>query len=745
MVSTSGQNGTTVQTEQAASAAKRPRALLVAYACDPNYGSESGIGWNRAVEAAKLCDTWVICEETEFAEGIRRHLATHGEIPGLHFEFVPQLPAESLLWRVPGLGYVAYRLWHRRALKTARRLHEQLHFDLVHQVTFGTFREPGDSWKLDAPWIWGPFGGTQNFPWRFLGQAGAKGAILETARNVLNTLQLKLSPRVRRAARRADAIVAATSTVQRDFQSVHGIMPHLLNDVGIHRTLTDHARREPSRPLRLLWAGHLITRKALNLLIEALARLPGDVSYEVRVAGEGPEKKRWQRLARRRGVDRHITWTGRLSHGETLQQYAWADVFAFTSLRDTTGTVIVEALGNGLPVICLDHQGAHDVVTPECGIKIPVTTPHEVIGQLAEAIASLAGDTARWQRLSQGAIERAQQHYWPRHGEQMRALYREVLERNARRCSDSARLKISAEQNADHSVANRFLELGRNAAMAVARPIETWFGRPRSHGFGILLYHRIAAPVAGVPRPTYNVTPSRFRAQLRGLLARGYKPWSLRRALQWHRMGWPIPPKTFVVTFDDAYENIYSQAWPILRELGIPATIFLTTAHLDSQSPFPFDDWSAAGSTELPIDTWRPISTRQCAEMAAGGLIELGSHTHTHQDFAGRAEAFAGDLRASLAVLKEKFGLVDATLAFPFGICGPELVTEARRMGFLCGLTTVGDRIVPGSDPMSWGRITVDSTDSDMHLATKIDGWYRVAQDTWHCLRRWSPIARARA
>ena len=97
--------------------------------------------------------------------------------------------------------------------------------------------------------------------------------------------------------------------------------------------------------------------RQLDLLIESLARLPADVRYEVRVLGDGPARRRWQRLAQRRGVADRITWAGRLSHRETLGAYARADVFAFTSLRDTTGCVVVEALSNGLPVVCLDHQG----------------------------------------------------------------------------------------------------------------------------------------------------------------------------------------------------------------------------------------------------------------------------------------------------------------------------------------------------------------------------------------------------
>jgi len=187
-------------------------------------------------------------------------------------------------------------------------------------------------------------------------------------------------------------------------------------------------------------------RKALPLLIDALARMPPDVPYCLRVLGEGKYLDAWRRLARRRGIDRRIEWLGWLPHEQALEQYAWADVFAFTSLRDTTGTVIAEALAAGLPVVCLDHQGAHDVVTDNCGIKIPVTTPREVIGGLREAFVRLARDPAEHQRLSRGAIERARDFLWTSQEEKMAAVFWRALGV----CSDGGRNDYSSPVYAEN-------------------------------------------------------------------------------------------------------------------------------------------------------------------------------------------------------------------------------------------------------------------------------------------------------
>jgi len=86
---------------------------------------------------------------------------------------------------------------------------------------------------------------------------------------------------------------------------------------------------------------------------------------------------------------------------------AWADIFAFASLRDPTGTVISEAISQGLPLIGVDHQGVRDVITERCGIKIPVTTLNEVVATLAKEIYRLALAPERYQSLGEGALDQA--------------------------------------------------------------------------------------------------------------------------------------------------------------------------------------------------------------------------------------------------------------------------------------------------------------------------------------------------
>lgn len=406
---------------------RRPRLLLLAYACSPVRGSEGGVGWNRVVQAARYCDTWVICQDGPMGDEIRHHLATHGPLPGVTFEFIPKTALVLLLMRSQLSYYLGLNLWHRKARYVAKRLHDAVGFDLVHLVNLCTFREPGYLADLGIPFVWGSWGGTNNFPWRFLGVAGLRGAAIEATRTVVNRLQFRCSPRIRRAARRASVVVTNTLT-QRDLARVHGVSSVLLPCNGINRVLSGSRPRRPDDgPFRILWSGELRAIKGLPLLLEALTQLPANLSYELRVLGDGPSRRAWQDLAQRLGVAASTTWMGWLPHAEALRQYAWADVFAFTSLRDVFPTVLLEALADGLPVVCLDHHGMTDIVTERCGVKIPVTTPRRVATDFAAAMLGLRSNRERWMALSCGAMERARDFLWPRLGEQMAEVYRRAL------------------------------------------------------------------------------------------------------------------------------------------------------------------------------------------------------------------------------------------------------------------------------------------------------------------------------
>lgn len=252
-------------------------------------------------------------------------------------------------------------------------------------------------------------------------------------------------------------------------------------------------------------------------------------------------------------------------------------------------------------------------------------------------------------------------------------------------------------------------------------------GSRTRNAFGILTYHRISDSVAHDPA-MLNVTPARLRKQLAGLLRLGYQPYRLSTLVQRHAENKPIPHGAFAVVFDDGYEDLFIHARPVLRELKVPATVFLATAYLDSFDPFPFADWPGSESS-------RPLSIGQCHRLVSDGFVELGSHTHTHQDFRNRPQQLRLDLQESVQTLWQRFGVASPTLSLPYGFTSPELVDAARESGVSCALTAECQLVTSQIDPFHWGRFGATEFDTARSLKAKLDGWYTGCRTAWRRLR----------
>jgi peptidoglycan/xylan/chitin deacetylase (PgdA/CDA1 family) len=256
-----------------------------------------------------------------------------------------------------------------------------------------------------------------------------------------------------------------------------------------------------------------------------------------------------------------------------------------------------------------------------------------------------------------------------------------------------------------------------------------WFGQLPGKCFGILTYHRVCPDFPELAATWHNVPPQRFQQQLQGLLDRGFRCLPLGEVIDRQAQGKDLPPRTFVITFDDGFAAVYHWAWPVLKQLQLPATIFLNTQYLDQDAPFPFDGWGLFYPDRAPLESFRPLTTAECLAMTEDGQIELAAHTHTHADYRGAAAALEADLRICLRELEQRFNVVNPTFAFPYGsprlgYADQELVDRVQKLGMRCALTTAPERVAIGSSPFGWGRFNAFPWDSASTLAGKLAGWY---------------------
>jgi glycosyltransferase involved in cell wall biosynthesis len=415
------------------------KVLVSAYACNPYKGSEEGVGWGWVKALSRLHNLHVITAEYHRLDIEKAQRETPEFFSNLKFYYVPHKPwhyKPTKIWvKIEGsvlkpIMNWSYRLWLRDAYKMAMKLTHEINFNLIHQLTYVGFRFPGHLWKLNIPFVWGPIGGLENTPWRFLPVLGIRGAVYYAGRNIINSFHKRFLSGPKKAFKKArGGIIAATEGIRREILRWYDEESEVICEIYPPAEIAcNHSMRGPGERLRLSWSGQHLPGKALPLLLKALTQLPADINWHLDILGDGPCTKKWQRLSAKLSVNDKCCWHGWLPRDRAISIVHNSHIFIITSLKDLTSTVLLEALSQGVPVICPDHCGFANVITDDCGIKLPVNTSFQLESDIADAIVRLAKDENERRRLANGALKRIEDFSWEKKAEFVDSIYRRVVD-----------------------------------------------------------------------------------------------------------------------------------------------------------------------------------------------------------------------------------------------------------------------------------------------------------------------------
>ncbi|MFP5578645.1 MAG: polysaccharide deacetylase family protein [Acidimicrobiia bacterium] len=246
--------------------------------------------------------------------------------------------------------------------------------------------------------------------------------------------------------------------------------------------------------------------------------------------------------------------------------------------------------------------------------------------------------------------------------------------------------------------------------------------RPAAAGITILIYHRVGArtPVS-VDLPT-----SLFDEQM-AFLAERCRPVSLTDAAELLEAGEaPADDRPHVVvTFDDGTADFVDEALPVLERHGVPATYYLATDFIDRQLPFP-DDGVAL--------TWDAAK-----EIVASGLVDIGSHTHTHAllDRIPAGDA-AHELDRSIAMVESHLGVTPIHFAYPKALLGsPQNEHEVRKRFRTATIGRTRPNPWTGSDLHRLTRSPIQTSDGMEFFERKVRGGMRLENDVRDLVNRW--------
>ncbi len=391
-------------------------------------GSEPGIGWNTVCQAAQNHDVWVITRANN-RESIESALGVE-PIPNIHFVYF-DLPRWARFWKRGSRGvHLYFYLWQLWAVSVVRKLAREVPFDVAHHITFGTYSYPSLLAFTGVPYVWGPVGGGESAPLAFWKSLGWKGGLFEFVRS-LARMRGERDPLVRRTAQKATIVVATTEETATRIRALGAPKVVTQSVAALNETdlqLLGALPPRTSAPFRIFSVGRQLHWKGFQLGLEAFSRLLHDFpESEYWMIGDGPERERLKRSAKKLGIAHRVTFFGNLDRPETLQKMAECDVLLFPTLHDSGGWASVEAMAAGRPVVCLDLGGPALQVNEETGFRIQAINPVQALNEITEALRCLAKDRTLCNRMGEASRKRVGEKFnWGRVGEKFEAMYQGI-------------------------------------------------------------------------------------------------------------------------------------------------------------------------------------------------------------------------------------------------------------------------------------------------------------------------------
>lgn len=393
------------------------KLLLIAPACD---GEDVGEAWDAYQWASRLAGRYELTVLTYHKRG---RTPAARQLSGVRVvEWAERLNSMMKPGYVP--FYVKARRWIRQAQARGE------HFDVAHQPVPVALRYPSPAAGLGIPYSIGPVGGSLPSLPAFDGGEDTSPWYVGLRR--FDTFRLQHDRLLRRTYQRAGCVLGIAPYVADLLGSVPLQRFEVMTDVGIEQLPdpVDRAAR-PDGTVRLLFVGRLIRTKGARDAISALG-LARDLPVSLDIVGDGFDRTACEKLAAELGLTDRVRFHGRVPRDQVDSFYRAADIFVFPSYREPGGSVVFEAMGQGLPLIVSDRGGPGYMVDESCGIRLHPIEPAQYASDLAAAISRLAQDRPLRQALGAGARRRAGQiALWDSKVSRLEEIHSEMLRPSA--------------------------------------------------------------------------------------------------------------------------------------------------------------------------------------------------------------------------------------------------------------------------------------------------------------------------
>ena len=395
------------------------KILVSAYGCEPNRGSEAGVGWNWVLQMAQNNELYVITrrnDKNKIEANIPESISSN-----LHFVYYDTC---ELLKKVKnkekGL-YLYYWFWQIGIIPLIQKLCRENDFDYCMHLSFGSLWMPTFLPFFKIPFIWGPLGGGDGVPKAFLKTLPLKQRIIQTFRYVLINTSF-INPLVVFPSKKAKLILCRTENNIMAIPKKYREKTKVILETAMETEVFLHKKNYIS-PVNennnFIVTGRMVPFKNIKMAIEAFYRVTKILpNSKFTIIGKGPEQEKIEKYIKDKGIEDKVEILKQMERTQVFKKLEEADIYVFPSLREGGSWSLMEAMAVGLPVVCFEWTGMDIITDKKTAIRISPTNYENNVEDFKNAMLELALNYEKRYTMGIMARQRIKDEFlWDKKGE----------------------------------------------------------------------------------------------------------------------------------------------------------------------------------------------------------------------------------------------------------------------------------------------------------------------------------------
>lgn len=405
--------------------------LLSAYSCEPHKGSESGVGWNLALELSKFHNITVVARRKK--RPIIEEYLKENPVKNLSF-YYHDLPNWLMSFKDMMGTQAYYVLWNLTLIPKMRKFVKEQKIDIIHHVTFNQYRTPSFGYFIDTPFVIGPVGGAEYIDHAFddilepqtlkrenyrregkdkrilkwlMNHCHSSKTILFSAKeNLINLKDSVSAPHIK------TAVLPAIAIKPEDF----AITP----------------LEKKSNTFDMVYAGRALDWKGLQVFMEAFGKVHSQMpAAKAILIGINSEKENAlvNRWIEENGLNGKVEIIKFIPRKDLLQMLTTANLFVYPAFRDSGSMAVLEACALGCPSICFD-AGGQDAFPDNTVIKVAIERNNysKTLNNFSDKLMWAYNHRQESKQIGKKAQEYVYEHLtWQKKAETFDAIYQSLI------------------------------------------------------------------------------------------------------------------------------------------------------------------------------------------------------------------------------------------------------------------------------------------------------------------------------